>query len=676
MKPSPTIEDFATVEATCDGVPVYAYGYTYIHGVSPDFIPGLTWQKGSKASGKLVPKKSWEIKSNLLGSTPAREPKSLRIDDQPLLCVHLIDGDPGTCWCSRGQIKPDVEPVWIRIDLPAEAEINAVRIVPHKTGLRGYAPPAWEFGNDRPPVGQALPKQLKVKVSRDAHHWETVFQTDEFAADPSMQPIELRFDARRAKQIWIIGEMLSDVLMFGYCFSIAGVEVIDTSGANLALHSRGAGVTVSSTHLGYGMDRFTQDMLWPIQYDLGFKWSRVGYDMSALQWAYVEREKGVFEVDARTDAAITEAVEHGIEVVLVLDKGNWHHAPEPRVIERNRDLVETYFNSPPWPDPAKDPEYFEAWLNYVRYMVRHFKGRIRYFEIWNEWNVPIEPKQAHYDHYVRLAKPTARVIREEYPEAKIVAVGMSGMGQDLMEQTVRELGDLIDAVGFHPYYNADPQSIREYPEVIASLRERLAKHGFHGEMFASEWDWFASYPRADRDERHFTEIQKAKIAARFATTNVALDIRALWNETFQTQLTSRDVSLLRNTFSSDPISLTQPQPVYYALRTLSTALEDVKPAKVEVEFTPGHKDLEWYALERSNGDLVIAVWLAGEAVDDASREHVTDIRLPGTGFKAAEGIDALNGTRHRLTVSGPGTLKAICVRDWPFIVVLSKAGAA
>ncbi|MBN1918228.1 MAG: hypothetical protein JW889_09985, partial [Verrucomicrobia bacterium] len=115
MKPSPTIEDFATVEATCDGVPVYAFGYTYIHGVSPDFIPGLTWQEGSKASGKLVPKKSWEITNNLLGSTPAREPRSLRIDDQPLLSVHLIDGDPETCWCSRAQIEPDFEPVWIRI---------------------------------------------------------------------------------------------------------------------------------------------------------------------------------------------------------------------------------------------------------------------------------------------------------------------------------------------------------------------------------------------------------------------------------------------------------------------------------------------------------------------------------------------------------------------------------
>jgi hypothetical protein len=670
--PQLSIEDFATVEAYCDGAPVYAFGYTYIHGVSPDFLPNLVWQQGTNNGVKIVPKKSWEIKSNLLGSTPAREPRSLRIDDQPLLCVHLLDGDPQTCWCSRGQIAADVEPVWIRIDLPVEAEISAVRIVPSKKGMRGFAPIPSE-PTDTFPVGQGLPRKLRVKLSRDAHHWETIYQNEEFAADPAMDQIELRFEARRAKQVWIIGEEFPDVLGLGHCFSIAGVQVLSTDGTNLALHSRGAGVTVSSTHLGYGMDRFTQDMLWPIQYDVGFKWMRVGYDMSALQWAYVERERGVLAVDPRTDAAITEAVQHGIEVVLVLDKGNWLHAPEPRIPQRNRELMETYYNRAPWPDPATQPEYFEAWLDYVRFMVRHFKDRARYFEIWNEWNVPVpaERWQAHLDHYVRLAAPTARVIREEYPEARVVLCSTSGLDVDLIDEWVGKLKGLVDVVGFHPYYNADPQEIRRYPEDVAALKERLAKHGFTGQLMATEWSWFAPYPAAGRDRYRFTEMQKAKIAARFMTTNVALDIPSFWNETFQTQMTSRDVSLLRNTFSSDPISPTQPQPIYYVLRTLSTALEDVRPSGVEVRFTPAHPDLEWHVLQRGSGELLVAVWLAGETVDDASREYVADLRVPGVRCTAACAIDTLNGTRHELRLAADAeTLEGIRVRDWPLIVEL------
>ena len=62
---------------------------------------------------------------------------------------------------------------------------------------------------------------------------------------------------------------------WGHALSIGELEVRDTAGDNLALVSRGAGVQVSSTYYGYGMDRFTQDMLWPLQYDLGFKWTRM-----------------------------------------------------------------------------------------------------------------------------------------------------------------------------------------------------------------------------------------------------------------------------------------------------------------------------------------------------------------------------------------------------------------
>jgi hypothetical protein len=141
-------------------------------------------------------------------------------------------------------------------------------------------------------------------------------------------------------------------------------------------------------------------------------------------------------------------------------------------------------------------------------------------------------------------------------------------------------------------------------------------------------------------------------------------------------MTSRDVSLLRNTFSADPISPTQPQPVYYALRTLSTVLESVRPADLQVQFSRENPDLEWYGLEQEGGDLVIALWLAGEAVDDASREHVTDVRLPGSHVTSACAVDTLNGTRFELHVeSGGESIPAIRLRDWPLILMLTPRGA-
>ena len=35
------IEDYATIEAYVHDVPVYAFGYTNVYGVSPDLLPGM-----------------------------------------------------------------------------------------------------------------------------------------------------------------------------------------------------------------------------------------------------------------------------------------------------------------------------------------------------------------------------------------------------------------------------------------------------------------------------------------------------------------------------------------------------------------------------------------------------------------------------------------------------------
>ena len=44
----PRIEDYATIEAQVEGAPVYAFGYTFVLGQSPDLLPGVVMQRGNK----------------------------------------------------------------------------------------------------------------------------------------------------------------------------------------------------------------------------------------------------------------------------------------------------------------------------------------------------------------------------------------------------------------------------------------------------------------------------------------------------------------------------------------------------------------------------------------------------------------------------------------------------
>jgi hypothetical protein len=683
----PDLSKWATVEAHDNGVPVYAFGYTYVYGVSPDFRPGVVLQEGNDAPAKKIrPKKSWEIKNNLFGSTPAREPRSAANDDQPLLAVHLIDGDALSCWASRGQNQPDFEPAWIRIDLPTEAMIDRVVLVGHPKGMGGE-PLQLSEPTAKVRVGQAYPRKLEIRLSRDAWHWTTVYKTDAYTPRDVAGRNEIRFNRQLAKQIWIIGKDLPQTHQFGHSFSIAGVEVLDQDGKNVALISRGAGVQVASTHTGYGMDRYTQDNLWPTQYDLGFKWTRVGYDMSWLQWQYVEREKGKLKVDERTEAAVTEAVKNGLDVVMTLDKGNWFYTTPPRTFDRTRDLMETYSTQPSrprgWQDViSEEPAVFEGYLNYVRFMVRHFKDRVKIFEIWNEWN-PYDREEGK--RYAKLLRGAIKVIREEYPQAKIMSAsaGLIGENDDAFLRALGEEGLLsqIDAVGFHPFYNASPvdPDVPSLPQAFSHFKKLMEGYGFKGDYMATEWDYFCAYPVSDIEDYWnipaYSEFAKGVYSTRMSIMFAQLGIPNFWNETFQTMETFRGLSLFRNQFSNEVICPTQPEVVYYMLRTLSTVLEDVKGVDLPVTFSDQRRPVDSYGFTRSNGEKLVAFWLSGLMEEPAGDAGVmtTDILIKGVKGEGATIIDTLNGTEKAVNVertSDGVVLRKVNVQNWPLIVRL------
>ena len=660
----PRIEDYATVEAHCNGVPVYAFGYTFVYGESPDLLPGAVLQEDNEHLAiKLKPRKSWEIKSNLCGSTPAREPKTMWNDDQPLSPIHLIDGDPETAWSSRGGNAPDVRPEWIRIDLPKESTIASVALVCSHLGPAAHG----QCGEGLKP-GKALPRELAIKLGCDGRGWSTVYENRSFSG-PDAGPTVIEFPPQRAKQIWIIAGNLQPVQNWGPSFSVGEVEVRSEHGDDLALVSRGAGVTVSSTYYGYGMDRLTQELLWPIQYDLGFKWTRVGYDMGMYLWSYVEREKGILRVDEQADRAITEANGNGMHVIMCLDKGNWLYHDPPRKVDwrrsRIREMMETYYDHQGWPHESR--KMMAGWLRYVDYMVRHFKGRVAYFEICNEW------QGIGVDNYIKILEATIPVIRKADPKARIMLGSTGGFDRGAILTCLGEgRSAKLDAVGWHPFYQADPESAayRNYRRDVAEFKKDCRALGFEGRYAATEWTWASPYPGATE---WCSEMQKAKYSAQLMTAHCGMDVISLYNETFQTGRINWDVTLLRNAFQSDPISPAQPQPAYYVLRTVSTALNGFRAADMPVHFS-GAKEFDCYTFRRGGKDLMFAAWIPGRAEDGIS-ESVSDIRLTGVQAKRAWGIDPMNGTEQQLNIArrgGDTVLDGMLIKDYPLFLGVRK----
>ena len=416
----PGVEEYATLEAITNGVPVWSFSnLCYIYGGPPDLMPGIVMQEGNQHPvEKIKLKKSWEIKHNLCGAESEMTCHTAYNDSQPMLPIHLIDGDPDTVWSSWGLLVPDGRPEWIRIDLPIESQVASVALVCAKNFKYSV-------------YGKSLPKVLEVKISRDALHWDTVHSSKKV---PDQQVVEIKFKPQLAKQIWIIGQDFRGkaAVYDGYVFSIGGVEVRDPAGNNLALVSRGASVTVSSVCYMEIQDRFTQDALWaPLNFDMGNKWLRIGGDNGSFMWHYVEHEKGKLELDPRGDFSVTDCGRHGVNIIVNLDfKGNWIYENPPRKTNwleaRFRECNDSYNETLGAADA--NPEMYQAYLRYIGYMTGKLKDRVAYLELGNEWNYWFPG-----EHYVNtFFEPSYKAVKQVWPEAKIMLGSQGGFDQNMI----------------------------------------------------------------------------------------------------------------------------------------------------------------------------------------------------------------------------------------------------
>jgi hypothetical protein len=684
--------DRPQVQTHCGGVPIKRFGFCWVLGQGPTLVDDVPLQTGNATPRvKVQPKDSSQIKKNFLGVTTTRMPRTTENDYLPVEAIHLIDGDPQTCWMSHGQPRPDAQPIWIRLDFPVERTISRVVLRKRPPATEARSMLGWRPSHGAVEVGRGIPGTLTVKLSRDSSVWTTVFDGPS-GARTEQQTCEFRFPAQPAKQIWIIGGKLPLVENILYAFSLAELEVYDTAGRNVALATYGTGVTVNSTHHGPGMDLASHRWYWPLHYDAGFKWARVGYHDDPINWHWVEKQKGVLKIDPETDAAITELAAHGVNIVMALDFGNRLYSgpatrPLPQLWEWNYDL----------PAPPTTPEALAAWARYVEFMVKHFRDRVHHFEVWNEWNISCYwGAKPSLEHYLAVARAAIPVIRRHAPQAKIMLGSWAGFPHGIStwtpkqlavkEQQVlclaatRVLAPLVDEVGWHPFYQTDPERLQHYTADVRALLRWLQGVGFRGHAMVTEWNYSALYPPLSQAEAKVawaggfkaTELEKAKYVAQVFTRHTGLGLESFFCEMYFPYFSLLDLSLLRRSFDADPIGPLQPQAAYYVTRNLATMLDGLEPGKLAYQIAPAPQNLESFPLAGPDGPA-LALWLGGHATD--SCVGVTADVCLQTDCRRAVAYDPLNGVSQELKVTPAGDgllLRGVLVRDWPLVIRFGK----
>ncbi len=183
-------------------------------------------------------------------------------------------------------------------------------------------------------------------------------------------------------------------------------------------------------------------------------------------WPHLEPQKGKW--DFRTvDYCVGLAQSKGVELLYTLGLTPQWASARPR-------------DGSPYgegPTPA-EPRNLEDWRNYVRTIATRYKGKIQYYEIWNE------PNLKHFfsgsvDQMVRLAREAYTILKQVDPSIKVVSPSIFseyGGVNWLDEYLTKGGGAYADIIGAH-FYIANDKPPEESLSLMREVKQVMAKHG-------------------------------------------------------------------------------------------------------------------------------------------------------------------------------------------------------
>jgi hypothetical protein len=373
--------------------------------------------------------------------------------------------------------------------------------------------------------------------------------------------------------------------------------------------------------------------------DLGLKWARLSVDY--FDWPEVE-ETGAYSeynIDAAQDQVIAGLAENGVEIMYTLVF--WDEAIQ---------AGEGYSR-------FKTEEEIQRYLNYVVFVVNHFKGQIQYYEILNEPNIREGTQQyVQVAEYINLLTRVAPVIRQEDPQAKIVAGAIASLSEPgaqdyLLSILSSDAMPIVDAVSWHLHNRESPDYAPEYydnyPFLVEGLKDIASAHGFEGAFIAEELHFRTPKNPDPREPSIYSETVSAKYHARGIVKHRGMDLM---------------IGLALEETEQLPL-------IASAVRSLGTVLAGAEPVSLVVEIQSEATDVVSYTFSLSNGDHLIALWTDGVAVDDGPGVPAA-LTIPGFTQHSVTGIDVLHGFQQQMITSeedGNLVIRDLLIKDYPIL---------
>lgn len=154
-----------------------------------------------------------------------------------------------------------------------------------------------------------------------------------------------------------------------------------------------------------------------------------------LPWESIEREQNILTIPTLAMETINYARSKGIKVLIILAYGN-----------------KLYGESNP-----NDSTWLAAYARYCETVATQLKGKVDYYEVWNEWNhptmskIPLEYQDGK--HYAKVLDAAYNAIQNVAPEAEIIGGVVAGAPETWIEDVIynSQIFNNLKNFSFHLY---------------------------------------------------------------------------------------------------------------------------------------------------------------------------------------------------------------------------------
>ena len=193
-------------------------------------------------------------------------------------------------------------------------------------------------------------------------------------------------------------------------------------------------------------------------------------------WKQIELSAGKYIIPDWLERTVTSMVNAGVTPLLILAYGN------------------------PLYDAGDKPtsrEGIEAFARYAAFVVQHFKGRVFYYDLWNEWDAHTgRTTPLGADEYLNLAKIVFPAIKAVDRKIQLLSGGISdkGIREGFFERFFQLGGHrYVDGLSLHPYvWNSrkrrTPEGAMDFVDQVATLASK-ANAGTSLPIYLTEIGW-------------------------------------------------------------------------------------------------------------------------------------------------------------------------------------------